>query len=172
MTDQRQRQAASTTYPFQGQRYRLTYPEKNASWLSTTPSKCTLQRNSECRQRMLYTPTPQNSCQSTFMPWDRPDPYQCLNLCKGIDIKAITGCEATNCKYRTRINTNGCLREPSAADYTNAPLNGGCSGGNSCQSQSVLTNPKRNPPPPPQYGEKSSDTYDPILWVYGDAYTY
>ena len=157
--------------PYQGQRYQLTYPEKNAVWLSPVPDDCTLERKKECCDRMLYTPTPANQCKSTFMPWDRPDPYQCIKLCKGIDALKVTGCQADNCQYRTRINNNGCLMEPSVMEYTSIPFNKMCLKG-MCKSQSILTDPMRNPPPPPQYGMKYSNTYDPILWEYGDSYTY
>jgi hypothetical protein len=157
--------------PYQGQRYRLTYPEKNAVWWSKYPDDCTRERKKECCQRMLYAPTPANQCKSTFMPWDRPDPYQCLNLCKGIDVFKTSGCQADNWQYRMRTNNNGCLREPSFAEYTNTSMNKLCAKAE-CKSESILTNTQRNPPPPPQYGEKYSNTYDPILWEYGDAYTY
>ncbi len=157
--------------PYQGQRYQLTYPEKNAVWWSSVPDDCTRERKKECRQRMLYTPTPSNQCSSTFMPWDRPDPYQCLKMCKGIDVFKTTGCQAENRQFRRRINDNGCLMEPSIADYTNIPFNKMCVG-EACKSESVLTNPMRNPPPPPEYGMKYSNTYDPILWEYGSSYLY
>jgi len=151
--------------------YRLTYPEKNARWWSPTPDKCTLERNKESCQLMMYTPTPANQCSSTFMPWDRPDPNQCLKLCKGIPSKVIDGCEADKLRYQRRINTNGCLMEPSIMEYTNAPLNNMCLSGK-CVTKSILTDPMRNPPPPPEYGMKSSNAYDPIRWVFGDPYTY
>ena len=157
--------------PYQGQRYRLTYPEKNAVWWSPVPDNCTRERKKECCQRMLYTPTPLNNCKSTFMPWDRPDPYQCLKLCKGIDVLKVNGCQAEQLNKQKPINNNGCLMEPSIAEYTNIPFNKGCAKG-SCKSTSILTDPMRNPPPPPEYGLKYSNTYDPILWEYGDAYTY
>lgn len=157
----------SNIMPTQGQRYRLTYPEKNAVWWSNTPDKCTRERKKECCQRMMFTPTPANQCKSTFMPWDRPDPYQCLKSCKGIDVLKIDGCKAEQLLNKRRINTNGCLMEPSVAQYTSIPLNNML-----CKSKSILTDPMRNPPPPPQYGMKYSNTYDPILWTYGNAYTY
>ena len=152
--------------PYQGQRYRLTYPEKNAVWWSPIPDKCTIERKKECCQRMLYTPTPVNQCKSTFMPWDRPDPNQCLKLCKGIDVKKVTACQANNMLYQKRVNNNGCLMEPSVAEYTNVSI------GRQKEAQSILNDPKRNPPPPPQYGMKYSNAYDPILWAFGDSYTY
>lgn len=157
--------------PYQGQRYRLTYPEKNAVWWSPTPSKCTTERKKECCQRMLYTPTPASQCKSTFAPWDRMDPYQCLKMCKGIDVLKVTGCQAENCRKRTRVNNNGCLNSPDAAWYTNIPFNNMCLKGN-CESESVLTNSKRNPPNPPEYGQKYSNAYDPINYVFSNAYTY
>jgi hypothetical protein len=153
------------------QRYRLTYPEKNATWWSPIPDNCTQQRKKECCQRMLYTPTPANQCKSTFMPWDRPDPLQCLKLCKGINPIQISACSAEKSLFPKSINDNGCLMEPSVANYTNIPLNQICLKG-SCQSQSILTDPNRNPPPPPQYGMKYSNAYDPILWTFGNPYTY
>ena len=147
------------------ERYRLTYPEKNAVWWSETPSKCTVERNKECCQRKLYTPTPAIQCSSTFMPWDRPDPYQCLKLCKGKEVLNVNGCQAQQMKHKRRLNTSGCLMEPSVATYTNAPLGKQCRDG-------ILKDPMRNPPPPPQYGMKYSNSYDPILWEYGDSYTF
>ena len=153
------------------QRYRLTYPEKNAVWWSPVPDKCTVERKKECCQRMLYTPTPASKCQSTFAPWSRPDPYQCLKLCKGIDTQRVDGCEAQKMQHMRRINTNGCLMEPSQMQYTNKPLNLNRVAG-TCASSSILTDPQRNPPNPPQYGYKDSNAYDPMRYVYGDAYTY
>ncbi|KKL94088.1 hypothetical protein LCGC14_1868200, partial [marine sediment metagenome] len=94
-----------------------------------------------------------------------------LKLCKGIDTFKVTGCQADNCQYRPRISTNGCLMEPSIAEYTSIPFNKMCLPG-MCKSQSVLTNPMRNPPPPPEYGMKYSNTYDPILYEYGSSYLY
>ena len=153
-------------HPYQGQRYRLTYPEKNAVWWSDVPGKCTQERQSECCHRMAYTPTPKSQCNSTFMPGDRPDPYQCLKMCKGIDALKVNGCQAQQMQNAPRrINNNGCLREPSVMEYTNVPLG-------TVKNVSILDYPNRNPPPPPQYGEKYSNAYDPILWEYGDAYTY
>ena len=157
--------------PYEGQRYRLTYPEKNAVWWSPVPDRCIRERKKECCQRMLYTPTPCSQCSSTFMPWDRPDPYQCLKLCKGIDVFKTTGCQAEQSRFKRRIKNNGCLMEPSVAEYTSIPFNKMCLKGQ-CKSESVLTNPMRNPPPPPEYGEKYSNAYDPILWNYSDPYTY
>lgn len=157
--------------PYAGQLYRLTYPEKNAVWWAPYPDNCTRERKKECCQRMLYTPTPASQCSSTFMPWDRPDPYQCLKLCKGIDVFKVSGCQAENSQYRTRLNNNGCLREPSATEYTNKPFNNLCAKGQ-CGSQSVITNPQRNPPNPPQYGYKDSNAYDPIRYVFGNSYLY
>jgi hypothetical protein len=168
---QQQLQQAGNIMPYQGQRYRLTYPEKNAIWWSPVPDDCTRERKKECCQRMLYTPTPANQCSSTFMPWDRPDPYQCLKMCKGIDALKTSGCQAQQMKFIPRINDNGCLMEPSIANYTNAPLNKFCVA-DACRSESILTNSKYNPPNPPQYGYKGSNTYDPILYSYGDSYTY
>lgn len=157
--------------PYEGQRYRLTYPEKNAVWWSPIPDRCTRERKKECCQRMLYTPTPCSQCSSTFMPWDRPDPYQCLKLCKGIDVFKATACQAEQSRFKRRINNNGCLMEPSVAEYTSIPFNKMCLKGQ-CKSESILTDPMRNPPNPPEYGEKYSNAYDPILWNYGDPYTY
>jgi hypothetical protein len=157
--------------PKYNQLYRLTYPEKNAQWWSPVPDNCTRERQKECCQRMLYTPTPANQCKSTFMPWDRPDPYQCLKMCKGIDVFKVNGCQAQNLRNKQRIPTNGCLMEPSIMEYTNIPFNKPCVKG-SCKSESILTDPMRNPPPPPEYGMKYSNTYDPIRWTYGDPYTY
>ena len=157
--------------PYSGQRYRLTYPEKNAVWWSPYPDNCYTERKKECCERMLYTPTPANQCSSTFMPWDRPDPYQCLKLCKGIDALKVSACQAENSQFKTRINNNGCLREPGIMEYTNIPFNKLCAK-EECKSESVLTNPMRNPPPPPQYGYKYSNAYDPILYVYGYPYLY
>lgn len=162
---------SSNITPFQGQRYLLTYPEKNAVWWSPTPNKCYSQKKKECCQRMLYTPTPANQCSSTFMPWDRPSPNECLKLCKGIDNVKINGCKAQQFQHRRKVINNGCLMEPSVAQYTNKPFNDLCLK-NDCKSNSILTDPKRNPPPPAQYGMKYSNTYDPILWNYGYAYTY
>ena len=129
------------------------------------------QRKNECSQRMLYTPTPDNYCSSTFMPWDRPDPYQCMKLCKGKDSLAVNACLAQQTQFKKRINNNGCLMEPSIMEYTSIPFNNLCASG-LCRSESILTDPMRNPPPPPQYGMKYSNTYDPILWEYGNPYTY
>lgn len=151
--------------------YRLTYPEKNAVWMSTVPDKCTVERKKECCQRMLYTPSIANRCSSTFMPWDRPNPYQCLKLCKGIDVFGINGCQAEILTDPPRrVNNNGCIMEPSVAEYTNIsfikPKNG-------CGiSTSILTDPNRYPPNPPQYGMKYSSAYNPIEYVYGKPYTY
>lgn len=157
--------------PYQGQRYRLTYPEKNAVWWSPVPDDCTRERKKECCQRMLYTPTPASQCSSTFMPWDRPDPYQCLKMCKGIDALKVNGCQAQQMQHTRRINNNGCLMEPSVAEYTSIPFNKLCTKG-MCKSESILTDPMRNPPNPPEYGYKGSNAYDPIRYVYGDSYTY
>jgi uncharacterized membrane protein len=157
----------SNIVPYQGQRYRLTYPEKNAVWWSPVPDKCVNERRKECCTRSLYTPTPNSQCKSTFMPWDRADPYQCLKMCKGIDVFKVSGCQAEQMRNKGPIINNGCLREPSVMEYTNAAFTTG-----NCNSKSILTFPKRNPPNPPQYGLKSSNAYDPILWVYGDPYTY
>jgi hypothetical protein len=157
--------------PYQGQRYRLTYPEKNAVWWSPTPTPQITERKKECCQRQLYTPTPANQCKSTFMPWDRPDPYQALKLCKGIDVYQINGCQAENLKYPRRVNNNGCLREPGVMEYTNIPFNKYCSGAE-CESQSILTYPKRNPPLVPETTQKYSNAYDPVLTTFGQSYTY
>jgi len=159
--------------PYQGQRYRLTYPEKNAVWWSPTPDDCTTEKKKECCQRMLYTPTPQNQCKSTFMPWDRPDPYQCLNLCKGINALGVSGCQAQQMQNTTRKNTAGCIQPPCHGqnEYTSIPFNTLCLKGN-CNSNSILTDPMRNPPPPPEYGQVYTNAFDPILWTYGNPYTY
>lgn len=148
------------------QRYQLTFPEKNAVWWSPQPDNCTVERKKECAQRMLYTPTPKSQCKSTFMPWDRPDPYQCAKMCQGMDTLTVNGCQAQKMQHTRRINTNGCLREPSQMQYTNKPIN------QPIRSKSILTDPNRNPPFPPQYGFKNSNAYDPIMYVYGDPYTY
>ena len=152
------------------QRYRLTYPEKNAVWYSKCPDKCTVQRQKECCQRMLYRPKPGNNCSSTFMPWDRPTPNQCLKACKGLDGYGISACSAEKLKYPRIINNNGCLMERSIWDYTNAPIQQ--INKKECGSKTILTNPLRNAPPPPEYGYKYSGVYDPILYVYGNAYTF
>jgi hypothetical protein len=162
--------SCSNVAPTSGQRYFLTYPEKNAAWWSRYPDKCTQQRQDECKQRMLYTPTPANSCQSTFVPSNRPSPQQALELCKGIQIKKISGCVAEQLKYPKRINNNGCLMEPSVMTYENVPLSKGGSCNN--RSTSILTDPKRFAPNVPQYAYKDSDAYDPIQYVFGNPYTY
>lgn len=154
--------------PYQGQRYRLTYPEKNVVGISPDPDRCTRQSRKSCCQQMLYTPRPCSSCNSTFIPSARPDPNKCLKLCKGIDVKNVNGCLAEQMQYRTRINNNGCLMEPSAAEYTNVSINNT----GKCNSKSILTFNRRNPPPSPGYGAKYNSSYDPILWEYGNAYTY
>lgn len=157
--------------PYQGQRYRLTYPEKNAVWWAPYPDNCTRERKKECCQRMLYTPTPSSGCNSTFNPNERPDPYQCLKLCKGIDVLKVSGCQGEQAGKKRRIINNGCLMEPSQMEYTNAPLNELCPK-EICQSESILTDPRRNPPFPPEYGMKYSNAYDPIMWNYSLPYTY
>lgn len=157
--------------PYAGQLYRLTYPEKNAVWWSPVPDNCTRQRQKECCQRMLYKPTPASQCSSTFMPWDRPDPYQCLKACKGIDVFKVSGCQAQQMKNQRRIINNGCLQEPSVMEYTSIPFNKLCLKGQ-CKSESILTNPLREPPNPPQYGYKDSNAYDPLNYTYGNPYTY
>ena len=157
--------------PYQGQLYRLTYPEKNASWWSPIPDNCTRERQKECCQRMLYTPTPESQCKSTFMPWDRPDPYQCLKACKGIPAVKVNGCQAQQMQHKRRINNNGCLMEPSIMEYTSIPFNKMCLKG-ACKSESVLTNPLRQPPNPPEYGYKDSNAYDPLNYVFSNSYLY
>lgn len=160
--------SSSNITPYQGQRYRLTYPEKNVVGWSPTPDRCTRERKKSCCQRMNYLATPCSSCSSTFIPSARPDPNKCLKLCKGIDTKKVNGCLAEQMQYRTRINNNGCLMEPSAAEYTNVSIN---NAGN-CNSKSILTFNDRSPPNIPQYGSKDSSAYDPLRYVYGNAYTY
>lgn len=153
------------------QRYLLTYPETNSKWYSAVPDKCTFERKKECCERMNYRPKPANNCSSTFMPWDRPTPNQCLKACKGLDGFNIPACSYEKLKYPRIINNNGCLIDRSIWEYTNAPLND-LKALPGCNSKSVLTNPKRNAPPPSQYGYKYSDIYDPILYTYGQAYTF
>lgn len=150
----------------------VVYPQKNAVFLTPSPTKCELEKESECKQILDYRPTPASSCQSTFMPNDRPDPYQCLKACKGIDIYKTDGCTFQNMRFKTRVNNNGCLMSPDSAEYTNMPLQDTlCKRGN-CNSKSILTDNYRNAPPPPNYGQKDSSYYDPILWTFGEAYTY
>lgn len=146
------------------QAYRLTYPEKNVVWMSSVPDNRQREQKKECCQRMLYTPTIKNKCNSTFMPWDRPDPYQCLKLCKGIDVLKINGCQAQKMQNNRRINNNGCLMEPSIAEYTNVST--------LSTKSNILTDPNRFAPNVPQYGYKNSDAYDPIQYVFGKSYTY
>jgi len=147
-------------------KYRLTYPEKNAQWITTTPNKCIFDRKEECAQKNLFKPTPANNCNSTFMPWNRPKPDECLKMCGKKDPFAITACMEEQWKFPRRINNNGCIMEPSVAQYTNVSFS------NANRSTSILTNNQRNPPSPPQYGYKDSNAYDPILYVYGKSYTF
>ena len=156
--------------PYQGQLYRYTYPEKNAQWWSPIPDNCTRERKKECCQRALYTPSRANKCASTFEPNSRPDPYQCLKMCKGIDALKVNQCQAEQMQRPRKISTNGCLMEPSIASYSNVPMNKYCLKG-ACKSESILTNPLRQPPNPPETDNKYSNAYDPFL-IYGNAYTY
>ena len=148
------------------EKYRLTYPEKNISWTTNKPNNCMINHQKECSQKMLYTPTPASQCKSTFMPWDRPDPNECLKLCGKKNPFTITACKEEAWKF-PRCNNNGCLMEPSAAQYTNISFQNRPN-----ESTSILTDPNRNPPYPPQYGYKDSSAYDPIAYVYGKSYTF
>ncbi len=150
----------------------IIYPQKNAVYLSPTPTKCEIQRESECKQILDYRPTPASSCQSTFLPNERLDPYQCLKACKGIDIYKTDACTFQNMRFKTRVNNNGCLMSPDSDEYTNVSMQDTlCKKGN-CNSRSILTDNFRNPPPPPNYMLKDSGIYDPILAVFGEPYTF
>mgnify|MGYP000028644155 CR=1 FL=1 len=147
-------------------KYHLVYPEKNVSWMSSTPNKCMFERAKQNCQIMRYTPTTCSRCSSTFNPADRPSPSQCLKMCKGIDV-SISACDAERLMYHNppTIINNGCLKEPSVAEYTNMPMN-------FFRNRSILNNPLRNPPNVSQVDQKYSDYYDPILSTYGRPYTY
>lgn len=157
--------------PQANQMYHYTAPFKNAQWWSPIPDNCTRQREKECCQRKLYTPSKVNSCSSTFLPASaNPDPYQCLSLCQGKNILKINQCQIEQAQKPRRISTNGCLMEPSVAEYTSAPMNSFCLKG-ACQSESILTNPKRFGPNPSQIWDKSTNFYDDME-IYGNPYTY
>jgi len=150
------------------QLYRLTYPEKNAVWYSPTPPPNFREQVAETCREQHYTPTTCNQCSSTFQPWDRPSPNECLEKCTGIPIAKIDACQYENMQYRTKINDTGCLREPSIMSYVNIPnpvsdviIGPGCQ-------------PKRayRPPNVPEIERKDSSAYDPIEDNYGSVYTY
>lgn len=150
------------------QRYRLTYPETNETWMSAVPNKCYMQRQREAQIVAGYIPSIAHHCDQTFKP---PPPHlnpaECLQKCKGINI-AISAADADRrMKYPKRRSTNGCLREPSIMTYTNTAAGSQYSG-----ERSILTNAMRNPPLPPQMYYKDSAAYDPILTTYGNPYTY
>lgn len=148
------------------QRYRLTYPEKNAVWYSSVPDRCTFERKKECCNVMSYRPKPGSSCSSTFLPTDRPSPSECLKACKGLDGFSLPACSYEKLKYPRIINDSGCLMERSIWQYTNPPL------GQLKNKSSILTDPDRIAPNAPEYGFKNFDAYDSIQYVYGSPYTY
>ena len=148
-------------------KYHLIYPEKNTSWYSDVPNKRMFNESREKCQIMRFTPTTCSGCRSTFNPAYRPTPNQCFELCKKPIPVTISGCDAERSLYpkNVNVNNNGCLMEPSIAEYTNMPLTFN-------RTRSILTNPMRNPPNVPQVDDKYSDFYDPILDTYGRPYTY
>ena len=130
----------------QPQKYRLTYPEKDAVWYSNTPPPNYSKDIAGLCKRLEYTPTTCNQCSSTFMPWDRPSPNQCLKNCKGIDVYKIDACEYENSLYRPKLNATGCIMEPSVDSYSNIPMISPVIVGPGCQKEKVY-----RPPPPPGY---------------------
>lgn len=145
------------------QKYRLSYPEKNIVWMNPNPDKCFTQRIKECNQISQFTPTPCSQCRSTFMPWDKPHPQECIKKCKGIDVNKVDACLYSQTLFKKRP-CNGQLMEPSIAHYTNISLDNGY------RSTSTLTSKYRNPPPPPEYGYKGSAAYNPVEWICGKSY--
>ena len=149
------------------QRYRLTYPETNDVWWSPVPNKCFMEQQKEAALVAAYVPSISQSCNLTFRPPPpQMNPYECLKKCKGIQIP-ISAADAERMKYPKRRSTNGCLREPSIATYTNTAVGSQYSG-----ERSILNNALRNPPLPPQMYYKDSSAYDPILTTYGNPYTF
>lgn len=150
------------------QLYRLTYPEKNAVWYSRSPPPDYARQVAETCREQTYTPSTCNQCSSTFMPWDRPSPNECLEKCTGIPVAKIDGCQYENMLYRTRINDTGCLREPSIMSYQNLPMsNFNVKIEPGCGSKKVY-----RPPNVPQIERKDSSAYNPIEDNYGCPYTY
>lgn len=149
------------------QKYRATYPEKNAQFYSPVPPKSTYQKVQEQCRILDFKPTSANQCSSTFMPWDRPSPNECLKKCKGIDVYKMDGCDFEKNLYKTRINNNGCLREPSVMEYTNVAMIPPVKLGMSCAGKT-----KTNYPNVPSIERKDSKHYDPIRQVYGPAYSF
>jgi len=164
-------------------KYHVYYLDTDVDGCSKYPTKCHEKQNKINCQIQKYTPNVCSKCASTFIPSQRPNPYQCHALCnKKVDYPIyVNGCFAEKLQtrnscpvkdenydlYKKIINNNGYIIQRQVADYTNIPLSE-----INKRHQSMLTYKYRNPPNPIQVWQKDSDYYDPILDTYGRPYTY
>lgn len=154
----------------QPQKYRLTYPEKNTSFYTSTPPPNYGKQLENQWKTLQFTPSTCNQCASTFsQPWNQNDPLKCLKSCQAIDAYKIDACEFENSLKQRGKRGGFCISEPSAslADYTNIPMIEPIIIGPGCGKNEV-----KRLPNVPEYGLKYSSAYNPVEWEYGLSYDY